>query len=204
MSKLREAAQALLKAMVNTDFTCRLGEETDALEAALADSEPTEQIVKDAILHGTGVSLGGKRIHQNDFYASPVKDEPATPTDAELLAKGWATGHYMATCKRCQKMHDFTDKRSAVCRDCASDLVAKDKTKVQSEPTSERAELLHLISGHIGWANGMDYAALSETLHKVRDMLEADGNALLREEAFRDYLTHEFRKALEAAHGIKP
>lgn len=57
MSKLREAAQALLKAMVNTDFTCRLGEETDALEAALAESEPTgerAELIKNLRSNGEG------------------------------------------------------------------------------------------------------------------------------------------------------
>jgi hypothetical protein len=44
----------------------------------------------------------------------------------------------------------------------------------EGEPTGERAELLHLISGHIGWANGMGYEKLSETLHRALDMLEAD------------------------------
>lgn len=39
MTPLQQAAAALMDAMVQTDFTCRLGEQLDALEKALADEQ---------------------------------------------------------------------------------------------------------------------------------------------------------------------
>ena len=39
MTPLQKAATALMDAMVQTDFTCRLGEELDALEKALTDEQ---------------------------------------------------------------------------------------------------------------------------------------------------------------------
>jgi hypothetical protein len=49
-----------------------------------APAQSLEQIVKDSILYGTGVSLGGKRIHPNDIYTAP-----AQPLTEQRIHKIW-------------------------------------------------------------------------------------------------------------------
>jgi hypothetical protein len=88
MSKLKEAAQALLRAMVNTDFTCRLGEETDALEAALAEPEPTGERAE---LIRQLRDVLGKSVHVDianeaaDMLEADAKPEYVPLTDDEII-----------------------------------------------------------------------------------------------------------------------
>jgi hypothetical protein len=55
------------------------------------------------------------------------------PGDADLQPFGWAPGEYWAKCGECSKPHDFSDKRSSVCRPCA--------VKRFKAPETERSEV---------------------------------------------------------------
>ena len=83
-----------------------------------------------------------------------------------------------------------------------------------TEPSAERAELLHALSGHIGWANTVGYAELGKSLRKAADMLEADAQQAKQVPMSADDVyqcglrgamedgTAALVRAVEAHHGI--
>lgn len=77
MTPLQQAATALLDAMVKTDFTCRLGNQLDALEKALEAEQAQAQAVEPVATVQTmnGVTFGYLDVMQpvgTKLYLHPV------------------------------------------------------------------------------------------------------------------------------------